>query len=45
MNEGKEKTADVSDISGKGEVMVFRSNFTPIITRMIGEKQCLHQKK
>ena len=25
--------------------MVFRSNFNPIITRMIGERQCLHQKK
>lgn len=40
MNTDKEKTADASDISGKSEVMVFRSNFNPIITRMIGEKQC-----
>nr|DAF38168.1 MAG TPA: hypothetical protein [Caudoviricetes sp.] len=45
MNADKEKTADASAISGKGEVMVFRSNFNPIITRMIGERQCLHQKK
>lgn len=45
MNADKEKTADASDISGKGEVMVFRSNFTPIIIRMIGERKCLHQKK